>query len=153
MMDKQLLRGNSFQTGEFGHMLLIPGGKMCYCGKAGCADAYLSPRVLTSGDESLDGFLAVCMREINRRKASGIPIWSTLRYCAPICAWRSIWISSSVGRWGGGLRHSYRRCAGRQRNMTDLRGMWSTCFRVRERIMHLPRGRQCLRLNSLAAAC
>lgn len=56
MLDKQLLRGDSFQTGEFGHMLLVPGGKTCYCGKAGCADAYLSPCVLTGGGQTLDGF-------------------------------------------------------------------------------------------------
>ena len=41
-----LLAGRSFQAGEFGHMLLVPGGNPCYCGKNGCADAYLSPDVL-----------------------------------------------------------------------------------------------------------
>ncbi|MGN1009068.1 MAG: ROK family protein [Butyricicoccus sp.] len=58
MLDGQLLRGDSFQTGEFGHMLLVPGGKTCYCGKAGCADAYLSPRVLTGGTQTLEAFFA-----------------------------------------------------------------------------------------------
>ncbi len=82
MMDKQLLRGNSFQTGEFGHMLLIPGGKMCYCGKAGCADAYLSPRVLTSGDESLDGFFG--RLHAGDQQAEGV--WDTyLEHLAILC--------------------------------------------------------------------
>ena len=27
-------------------MLLVPGGRECYCGKQGCADAYLSPKAL-----------------------------------------------------------------------------------------------------------
>ncbi len=46
MMNGRLLLGDTFQTGEVGHMLLIPNGQPCYCGKAGCADAYLSPQAL-----------------------------------------------------------------------------------------------------------
>lgn len=56
MIGQRLLLGDSFQAGEVGHMLLVPGGKRCYCGKAGCADAYLSPNVLTGGVQTLDGF-------------------------------------------------------------------------------------------------
>lgn len=46
MMNGRLLLGDTFQAGEVGHMLLIPNGRPCYCGKAGCADAYLSPQAL-----------------------------------------------------------------------------------------------------------
>ena len=46
MLKGQLWTGNTFQAGEIGHMLLVPGGRMCYCGKEGCADAYLSPQAL-----------------------------------------------------------------------------------------------------------
>ena len=46
MLKGQLWTGNTFQAGEIGHMLLLPGGRMCYCGKRGCADAYLSPQAL-----------------------------------------------------------------------------------------------------------
>ena len=53
MLDGSLLTGDTFQAGEVGHVLLIPGGERCYCGKSGCADAYLSPKVL--GD-SLERF-------------------------------------------------------------------------------------------------
>lgn len=42
----RLWLGDRFQAGEAGHMLLIPGGRTCYCGKQGCADAYLSPQAL-----------------------------------------------------------------------------------------------------------
>lgn len=38
--------GNHWRSGEFGHMVLYPGGKRCYCGKKGCLDAYCSARVL-----------------------------------------------------------------------------------------------------------
>ncbi|HIS25889.1 MAG TPA: ROK family transcriptional regulator [Candidatus Pullilachnospira intestinigallinarum] len=38
--------GDHFRAGEFGHMVLVPEGKNCYCGKDGCMDAYCSVRAL-----------------------------------------------------------------------------------------------------------
>lgn len=52
--DRSILVGNKFQTGEVGHMVLIPNGLPCYCGKAGCADAYISPKVLCDDRTDLD---------------------------------------------------------------------------------------------------
>ena len=46
MLRGRLWMGDTFQAGELGHMILIPGGRRCYCGKQGCADAYLSPQAL-----------------------------------------------------------------------------------------------------------
>lgn len=46
MLNGRLWVGETFQAGELGHMILIPGGRRCYCGKQGCADAYLSPQAL-----------------------------------------------------------------------------------------------------------
>jgi len=46
MLNRQLWTGDTFQAGEIGHMTLIPNGQPCYCGKLGCADAYLSPLAL-----------------------------------------------------------------------------------------------------------
>ena len=46
MLNGQLWIGDTFQAGEVGHVLLIPDGRLCYCGKKGCADAYLSPHAL-----------------------------------------------------------------------------------------------------------
>lgn len=57
-IDGRLLPGHNRKAGEFGHMLLHPGGKTCYCGKQGCADAYCAASVLTeNGKISLDVFL------------------------------------------------------------------------------------------------
>ena len=38
-IDGKLFRGQNQKAGEFGHMILVPGGRKCYCGKSGCADA------------------------------------------------------------------------------------------------------------------
>lgn len=57
-MDGQLFRGQNQKSGEFGHMILVPGGRKCYCGKAGCADAYCAESVLTNDNQiSLDTFV------------------------------------------------------------------------------------------------
>ncbi len=34
--------GNNWRSGEFGHMVIHPEGRTCYCGKKGCLDAYCS---------------------------------------------------------------------------------------------------------------
>ena len=54
-IDGKLYRGQNQKAGEFGHMILVPGGKKCYCGKSGCADAYCAASVLTQDNrQSLD---------------------------------------------------------------------------------------------------
>lgn len=57
-IDGQLFRGQNQKSGEFGHMILVPGGRKCYCGKSGCADAYCAASVLTKNNEiPLDAFM------------------------------------------------------------------------------------------------
>lgn len=51
-----LHQGDSLQAGEVGHMILVPGGKQCYCGKKGCADPYLSPLSLIDQEENVSEF-------------------------------------------------------------------------------------------------
>ena len=40
--DMTMYMGNNWRSGEFGHIVLHPEGKTCYCGKKGCLDAYCS---------------------------------------------------------------------------------------------------------------
>ena len=55
--DGVLCPGDNFKSGEFGHMLIYPGGRPCYCGKQGCLDAYCSvPVLLDNSDDRLDDF-------------------------------------------------------------------------------------------------
>lgn len=57
-IDGVLFTGQNRKAGEFGHMILMPGGRKCYCGKSGCADAYCAASVLTQdGKEKLEEFM------------------------------------------------------------------------------------------------
>ena len=56
MTDNRLVIGNNCRTGEAGHVVIHPKGKKCYCGKRGCADAYLASTVLVQGEEEPDDF-------------------------------------------------------------------------------------------------
>lgn len=57
-----LFRGANQKAGEFGHMILVPGGRKCYCGKKGCADAYCAASVLTNDTQcTLEDFMQTLM--------------------------------------------------------------------------------------------
>ena len=57
-IDGKLVSGENQKAGEFGHMILVPGGRPCYCGKKGCADAYCASSALTGERyESLEQFM------------------------------------------------------------------------------------------------
>lgn len=54
----ELYTGEYRKAAEFGHVVLHPNGKTCYCGKQGCSDAYCAASVLTqNGKEPLDAFM------------------------------------------------------------------------------------------------
>lgn len=73
-IDGQLIRGLNQKAGEFGHMILVPNGKKCYCGKKGCADAYCAASVLTSNNQiTLDTF----MEQVKSGDELAIDKWET----------------------------------------------------------------------------
>ncbi len=58
-IDGHLVQGRNQKAGEFGHMILVPGGKKCYCGKNGCADVYCAASALTDDNElTLEEFMS-----------------------------------------------------------------------------------------------
>lgn len=78
IIDGRVHRGTSLPSGLLEHMTLVPDGKMCYCGKKGCVDAYCSTRALREGlDESTEAF------------------FKQLRLCEP----------AHVSRWNEYLEH------------------------------------------------
>ncbi|HEY9064334.1 MAG TPA: ROK family transcriptional regulator [Burkholderiaceae bacterium] len=53
IVDKRLLTGYRGFAGEVGHMVLVPGGPACSCGRRGCAEALIGARAVlpeTEGD-------------------------------------------------------------------------------------------------------
>lgn len=58
-LNGQLVKGNSGWAGEFGHVIVEPGGRACGCGRNGCLEAYASAtglrrtvlQRLTQGDD------------------------------------------------------------------------------------------------------
>lgn len=67
-MDGVLFTGQNRRAGEFGHMILVPGGKKCYCGKCGCADAYCAASVLTQGGKNkLDEFMESIQTDVKAK--------------------------------------------------------------------------------------
>lgn len=40
VLDNQVIRGHNNIFGEVGHLMLVPGGKQCECGRRGCIEAY-----------------------------------------------------------------------------------------------------------------
>ena len=59
ILEGKLQRGISGKSGTFEHMILVPDGKPCYCGKRGCAECYCSASALLEGTidfQKLDSF-------------------------------------------------------------------------------------------------
>ena len=59
----KLYEGDNFKSGEFGHVIIVPNGKRCYCGKFGCLDCYCSALALSS---NTDGSLEKYFEELDR---------------------------------------------------------------------------------------
>lgn len=57
--DGSLMQGKEYRCGEVGHMTVVPDGAACYCGKAGCLDAYCSAKRLSAlTDKKLEDFFS-----------------------------------------------------------------------------------------------
>ena len=46
LVNGSILRGKNFDAARWGHVVLEPNGRACNCGKAGCAESYLSATAL-----------------------------------------------------------------------------------------------------------
>ncbi len=69
---ENLYIGESYRSGEFGHMTLVPGGRKCYCGKIGCMDSYCSAKALT---DHTDGKLEIFFSELENNNLEIQKIW------------------------------------------------------------------------------
>lgn len=68
-----LVQGNHFRCGEVGHMTVIPDGRLCYCGKKGCLDAYCSATILS---DAAGGKLEKFFELLERKEHRAEEIWA-----------------------------------------------------------------------------
>lgn len=70
LLGGQPYMGAHGRSGEFGHMTIAPGGKVCKCGQQGCLEAYCSVARLTDDfGGSLDDFFAALDADSERHFA------------------------------------------------------------------------------------
>jgi len=69
-----LIQGNHYRCGEVGHMTVIPDGKLCYCGKKGCLDAYCSALNLSN---VANGKLERFFKLLGEKKQIALEIWDS----------------------------------------------------------------------------
>lgn len=72
--EDDLFAGDNWRSGEFGHMMIHPKGRACYCGKCGCLDSYCSAAVLT---QHTDGDLQQFFKELEQGNKVYQKIWKT----------------------------------------------------------------------------
>lgn len=70
--DITMYMGNNWRSGEFGHMVIHPEGKICYCGKKGCLDAYCSALHLSRRE---DGSLKMFFEKMESGNEDYRRIW------------------------------------------------------------------------------
>ena len=75
-LDNDIYGGDHFRSAEFGHMIIYPEGRLCYCGKRGCADPYCSAGVLSSFAGE-DGGLAEFFRLVEKKERDAMAVWDT----------------------------------------------------------------------------
>ena len=69
-----IYQGDHYKSAEFGHMVIVPNGRECYCGKKGCLDAYCSAKVLRREDEdTIERFF----EDLNQGFPENIQMWDT----------------------------------------------------------------------------
>ena len=67
-----MYRGDNWRSAEFGHMVIHPGGRTCYCGKKGCLDAYCSALRLA---DLTEGKLEKFFEKLEKGNAEYEKIW------------------------------------------------------------------------------
>ena len=75
-LDGKEYAGTNQRSSEFGHMTLYPSGKVCYCGKAGCTDAYLCAFRLS---HPYDGNLAGFFEQLRMGTSNALALWQEYR--------------------------------------------------------------------------
>ena len=70
LLDGRLTYGRDGYAGEFGHIEVVPDGSLCYCGRRGCVETFLSGPGLARDHERVTG-VRMGSEEIAARAAEG----------------------------------------------------------------------------------
>lgn len=65
----KIVRGAFFDAARWGHLVLVPGGRKCNCGKRGCAERYLSATALVKQGKKRMLGLSTCEQLFRRYEA------------------------------------------------------------------------------------
>ncbi len=71
-LGKTVYPGDNRRSAEFGHMTIIPKGKRCYCGQAGCVDAYCNASILS---DTTNGSLADFFEKVDTGSVPHLEVW------------------------------------------------------------------------------
>ena len=71
-IDRQQYNGENIRAGEVGHIIIVPGGKKCYCGQRGCLDPYCTATMLSS---LTDGNLAAFFEILDQGDPHAAIVW------------------------------------------------------------------------------
>jgi len=72
IISKNIYTGENQRSGEFGHMIIVPNGRKCYCGQKGCVDAYCSAKILS---DSTNGKIAEFFRLLSLNNSQQQVLW------------------------------------------------------------------------------
>jgi len=75
VINKNIHRGPNHISGEWGHHVLYPNGRSCYCGNKGCAESYISGTALETEWEALTGEFQRVTDIINSKAYLTHPDW------------------------------------------------------------------------------
>lgn len=73
LINNQVFKGDCARSGEVGHMVLVPGGRSCYCGQRGCLEMYCAATILS---DYTGGNLAEFFRRLKQGDEECAEVWS-----------------------------------------------------------------------------
>ena len=77
ILDGNPYPGHNNRSGEIGHMNVVRDGRLCYCGKKGCMEAYCSTRLLS---DVTDGDLALFFQLLDQKDETVTEKWNEYLY-------------------------------------------------------------------------
>lgn len=77
ILNGEIYQGANHLGGTFEHMILVPGGRRCYCGNSGCVDAYCSAHYIT---EEFGGSIEKFFQQLRNGDPSAQKIWDNYLY-------------------------------------------------------------------------